>query len=70
MCIIKKMPPTKRNLKMTVMLSEDEVEFRDAVAQHLGTDASGVMRQGMLKLGRDEGFEFPLKKKERPARKP
>lgn len=50
---------------MTVRLTDDEEEFRDAIAQHLGIDGSAVMRQGMLELGRSKGFEFPLKKKQR-----
>jgi hypothetical protein len=63
------MPPTERTKVMTVRLSEDEEAFRDAIAEHLGTDGSSVMRQAMLKLGRDLGFEFPLKKN-REKRKP
>lgn len=63
------MPPIERTNVMTVRLSDAEVEFRDAVAEHLGTDGSGVMRQAMLKLGRDLGFEFPLKQKKRPSPK-
>lgn len=54
---------------MTIRLSDDEQELRDALEVHLGTDGSGVMRQGLLKLGRDEGFTFPLKKKKGPTPK-
>lgn len=58
--------PVKRTHKMTVMLSDEERELREVVEKHLGTDGSGVMRQGLLELGRKLGFEFPLKKKPRP----
>lgn len=54
---------------MTVMLSEDEAEFRDELARQIGSDHSAVMRQGMLDLGKSKGLEFPLRKKERPHRK-
>lgn len=54
---------------MTVRLSDDEKDFRDALAEHLGIDGSSVMRQGMLEFGRAKGFEFPLKKN-REKRKP
>jgi hypothetical protein len=63
-------PPEKRRHKMTVMLSDDEQAFRDAIAKHQGTDASSVMRKGMLDLGRGLGLEFPLSKKTAPAVKP
>lgn len=49
---------------MTVRLSDDEERLRDALEVHLGVDGSGVMRQGLLRLGRAEGFIFPLETKE------
>lgn len=46
---------------MTLRLSDDEERLRDALANHLGTDGSGVMRQGLLKLARDEGITVEAK---------
>lgn len=63
------MPEIKRSNPMTVKLSDDERDFRIALEEHLGTDGSSIMRQGMLELGRRLGFEFPLKKS-REKRKP
>lgn len=63
------MPPIKRPHVMTVRLSDDELEFRHALVEHLGIDGSSVMRQGMLEFGRWLGFEFPLNKK-KPRPKP
>jgi hypothetical protein len=54
---------------MTLRLSHNEEELRDALAEHLGTDASGVMRQGLLKLARDEGVTVESKHP-RPMKKP
>lgn len=66
------MPPNRTKL-MTVRLSEDEEQLRDALEIYLGTDGASVMRHGLLELGRANGFEFPLKKplnkKERPPPK-
>lgn len=58
------MPPKDRKKLMTVRLSEDEEALRDALELYLGTDVASVMRHGLLELGRNNGFEFPLKKKE------
>jgi len=55
---------------MTVLLSDEEEELRDAVEKRLGTDGSGVMRQGLINLGLGLGFEFPLKKKPQARPKP
>ena len=44
---------------MTLRLSDEEEQLRDALAAHLGTDGSGVMRQGLLKLAREEGITVP-----------
>jgi hypothetical protein len=44
---------------MTLRLSDAEEKLRDALAIHLGTDGSGVMRQGLLKLARDQGIAIP-----------
>lgn len=41
---------------MTIRLSDDEEKLRDLLADHLGIDGSGVMRQGLLKLAREEGI--------------
>jgi hypothetical protein len=62
------MPP-KRPHAMTVTLSDDERDLRDAIVERLGTDATGVMRQAMIDLGLKLGFEFPLNKK-KPRPKP
>jgi hypothetical protein len=56
------MPPIKRPVKMTLMLSEEEAAFRDELARQLGSDASAVTRQGMLDLGRRNGLTLPLAK--------
>lgn len=63
------MPPKERTHSISVRLSDDELEFRELLEQQLGIDGASVMRMGMLKLGRAEGFEFPLNKKERPIPK-
>ena len=44
---------------MTLRLSDEEEQLRDALAGHLGTDGSGVMRQGLLTLARKEGIAVP-----------
>jgi hypothetical protein len=56
--------------KMTVQLSDEEEEFRNAIERRLGADGSGVMRQGLINLGLQLGLEFPLKKKPQPRPKP
>lgn len=58
-CIINNMPSVERPHKMTLRLSDAEEKLRDALAIHLGTDGSGVMRQGLLKLARDQGIAIP-----------
>ena len=63
------MPPIKRKHKMTVMLSDDEREFRDEVVLQLGGDSSSIVRQGLIELGKRIGLKFPLPKRDRPARK-
>jgi hypothetical protein len=50
---------------MTVMLSDAEFDFREALEKYLGTDGSSIMRQAMLKFGRDLGLDFPLKEGKR-----
>ncbi|MGI0135184.1 MAG: hypothetical protein ACREBW_09540 [Candidatus Micrarchaeaceae archaeon] len=54
---------------MTVNLSDDEWDFREALEERLGTDGSSVMRQGMIDLGILKGLEFPLKRPKRPSPK-
>lgn len=41
---------------MNVSLSVIEREIRDALAVHYGVDAAGVMRMGLLELGRHAGI--------------
>lgn len=50
---------------MTVRLSDDEEALKKKLARHLGTDDSGVMRQGLLKLARDEGITVEEKPRRR-----
>jgi hypothetical protein len=54
------MAPKDRPNSISVRLSDEEAELREALEKHLGIDGASVMRQGLLKLGRDEGFEFPV----------
>lgn len=54
------MAQIERPNPMTVRLSDEEERLRDALELHLGIDGSGVMRQGLLRLGRAEGFTLPL----------
>jgi hypothetical protein len=53
------MPPIERTEKMSVRLSRDEVNLRDALSRHLGVDHAGVMRMALLKLAREEGIIVP-----------
>lgn len=69
-CIIKNMHPVERPHKMTLRLSDDEEKLRDALATHLGTDGSGVMRQGLLKLAREEGITIHEAKHKKINQKP
>jgi predicted ArsR family transcriptional regulator len=55
---------------MTIMLSEKEEALRDELADHLGIDASGVMRQGMLDLARREGVTVQVAPHSPPRAKP
>jgi len=54
---------------MTLRLSDEEEQLRDALATHLGTDGSGVMRQGLLKLAREEGITAPEAKHKKTSQK-
>lgn len=62
--IINNMPNPVREVKMTLRLTEDEARLRDALADHLGIDASGVLRMALLKLARIEGVVAPQPEKE------
>ena len=62
-CIINDMPPVDRTEKMTIRLTPDECALRDALAEYLGVNPSGVMRQGLLRLARAEGIVLPETKK-------
>jgi len=61
-CIINNMPPIERSEKMSIRLSLEEVELRDALAHHLGIDHAGVMRMALLKLARSEDITVPERK--------
>jgi hypothetical protein len=63
LCIINDMPPVERSEKMSIRLSRDEAELRDALSKHLGVDHAGVMRMALLKLARAEGVTVPEAKK-------
>lgn len=70
-CIIRNMPPIDRPHKITVRLSEEEQKLRETLEAHFGTDGSGVMRMGMLKLAREEGIAIPHPKPQpAPKQKP
>lgn len=63
------MPEAARPEKMTVMLSRTEREVRDALCDHYGIDGAGVMRMGLLELGRHAGItaeSVASKKKKAP----
>jgi hypothetical protein len=45
-----------RTVAMTIRMTQHEAALRDALAEHLGIDGSGVMRQGMLELAREKGI--------------
>ena len=60
------MPHHERPRKMTIRLSDDEERLRDLLADHLGIDGSGVMRQGLLKLAREEGITVETEKAPHP----
>lgn len=62
--IISNMPNPAREIKMTLRLTEEEARLRDALADHLGIDASGVLRMALLKLARAEGVAAPQPEKE------
>jgi len=47
---------------MSIRLSLEEVELRDALAHHLGIDHAGVMRMALLKLARSEDITVPERK--------
>ena len=59
-----------REKKMTISLSDLEEAVRDEVALYLGTDGAGVIRQGLLDLGRKCGITIDnvmaLKKRKAP----
>jgi hypothetical protein len=64
------MPPIERPHKIAVRLSDDEQKLKESLEAHFGTDGSGVMRMGMLKLARDEGIRIPEAKHDaRPKRR-
>lgn len=67
-CIINNMQPVDRSEKMTLRLTTEEAKVRDELARRLGTNASGVMRQALLKLGESMGVILPDAKKS-PIRK-
>ncbi len=48
--------------RRTVRLSDEEAKLTELLATHLGTDGSGVVRQGLLKLAREEGVTVPESK--------
>jgi hypothetical protein len=50
------MADTPRSEKMNVSLSSLEREIRDALVDHYGVDAAGIMRMGLLELGRHAGI--------------
>lgn len=65
------MPISVRPHKVGTRLSDAENAVREMLELHLGTDKSGVMRQGLLELGRKHGItihnaEETLKKKNAP----
>lgn len=41
---------------MSVSLSETEREIRDSLTDYYGIDDAGVMRMGLLELGRQAGI--------------
>lgn len=60
-CIINDMQPIDRSEKMTLRLTKEEAELRDALSVRLGVNPSGVMRMALLRLGTAEGI-VPLTK--------
>lgn len=65
------MPESARAEKMTITLSKPEREIREALEDHYGIDGAGVMRMGLLELGREAGITFDTvasKKKNAPKR--
>lgn len=73
MWIIRNMHPLERHEKITVRLSDEENSLLQQLTTHLGIDQSGVMRQGLLKLAREEGIvarEAARESKPKPAPKP
>jgi hypothetical protein len=55
------MQPIDRSEKMTLRLTKEEAELRDALSVRLGVNPSGVMRMALLRLGTAEGV-VPLAK--------
>jgi hypothetical protein len=55
-----------REQRMTLRLTAEEAALRDLLAEHLGINHAGVMRQGMLELARAKGITLP-RKKEKPG---
>ena len=66
-CIIERMAPDARSNTMTLRLTADEVELRDALAEHHGINGSGVMRMALRELARQEGIK--LSPPEKPSQK-
>lgn len=58
-CIISNMAHTDRYLQMSIRLSKDEMDLRDALAKHLGIDHAGVMRMALLRMARAEEISVP-----------
>ena len=57
--------PVKRAHLVAVRLSDEELRLRDLLAEHLGVNEAGVLRQGLLRLARAEGIELPPEKPHR-----
>lgn len=64
-CIIKVMPEIKRPHRMNLNFSDEEKWLRDELAKRHGIDASGVMRQSLMKWARDEGLKYTPESKKK-----
>lgn len=64
--IISDMPTILRANKMSLRLTDDELQARDRLAEHLGINPADVMRQGLLRFFRDEGLVLETKKEAEP----
>lgn len=53
------MPQAPRNEKMTLRLSAREAKLLELLAEHLGGDESGALRQSLLEKVRREGITLP-----------